>query len=513
MNSEFDKETSSLRDGRYLNRSTILMFCVLAAGLLLRIYDLAGESLWLDEGTSIRRSQLSLINIVFELISNVHPPLYFFILHYWIGLFGDSEFSARFLSVIFGFSSIIMIYRLGVLLFNKHIGILSALLLSLSEFHIRFSQEVRGYSMMVFLTLVSMYFFMRLREGKERKFVWGYILSSSALMYTHNYGLLIILAQNMYVLSRYLLRKNAQHSLVIGWWRLQIVLGLLYLPWLFILLNQVASVQQSYWISQPAIKTLLDTFIKYAGSRRLLILYTVLTAIGLSPYLFLRTRRAEGGGVGNEYAGNTSSSKNVGLLIVWMLTPALLPFVVSQFSAPIYQFKYTISASLPFYILTARGIEQFSSRYLKFGIIALIIILSVGNLYGYFTKINKQQWREVAIYIEKNASDKDVIVLSPGYTLKGIFDYYSKRSDLNKIPFNTETGHIKEDERKKIEAVVKGFDVVWLVTSCGADRNEFKTVLENMHYNMSYHMTFDGSGTIMRWFVIELQVFKRKADG
>jgi len=139
MNSEFDEETSSLRDGRYLNRSTILMFCVLTAGLFLRIYDLAGESLWLDEGTSIRRSQLSLINIVFELISNVHPPLYFFILHYWIGLFGDSEFSARFLSVIFGFSSIIILYRLGALLFNKHIGILSSLLLSLSEFHIRFS--------------------------------------------------------------------------------------------------------------------------------------------------------------------------------------------------------------------------------------------------------------------------------------------------------------------------------------------------------------------------------------
>jgi hypothetical protein len=66
--------------------------------------------------------------------------------------------------------------------------------------------------------------------------------------------------------------------------------------------------------------------------------------------------------------------------------------VVSQFFAPIYQFKYTISASLPFYILTAcGGIQQFRCRHLKFGIIALIIVLAAGNVYGYFNGARKYE--------------------------------------------------------------------------------------------------------------------------
>jgi 4-amino-4-deoxy-L-arabinose transferase-like glycosyltransferase len=511
MNSEFDKENSSLRDGRYLNRSTILMFCVLFAGLFLRIYDLAGESFWLDEGISIQSSKLSLISIVFELIPDVHPPLYLFILHYWVGLFGDSEFSARFLSVIFGFSSLIVIYRLGTLICSKNIGILSSFLLSFSVFHIRFSQEVRGYSLMVFLTLLSLYFFIRLRDGKDRKIVWGYILSSSALMFTHYYGLLIILAQNIYMFTLYLLKKNMYEPSTARWWRLQVVLGILYLPWLFILLNQVISIQDGFWIPQPSLKALLDTFIKYAGSRQTFLLFSALTVIGLIPSLFFRTRRQTGEKADKKYSSNLSPYKSISLLTVWMLTPILLPFVVSQVSAPIYETRYTIAASLPFYILAARGIEQLTFKYLKLGIILIIIIFSLGNIQEYFTKIDKQQWREAAFFIERHAKKDDVVLLSPDYTLKKIFNYYSKRSDLNKKPIKIESKEMNEEEKRNFGSVVKGYDVVWLVTSFGVDSDGLKIVLQHMGYNMLYQIRYDGSGALAKWSVIEIHLFRRQA--
>ena len=84
-----------------------------------------------------------------------NPPFYYVLLHFWVLVFGDSEFSLRFLSVGLGSVSIIAIYALGKLLFNKRAGIIAALILAVSVFHIQFAQEARGYTLTVLLTLIS----------------------------------------------------------------------------------------------------------------------------------------------------------------------------------------------------------------------------------------------------------------------------------------------------------------------------------------------------------------------
>ena len=111
-------------------------------GLLFRICALDTESIWVDEGFSIRMANLDL-SVMLEHVSkhDAHPPLYYSILHYWVNLFGDSEFAVRFLSVTFGFLGIFMIYKTGRLLLDKNVGILSALLLALSVFHIHYSRH------------------------------------------------------------------------------------------------------------------------------------------------------------------------------------------------------------------------------------------------------------------------------------------------------------------------------------------------------------------------------------
>jgi len=487
------------------------MFCVLAAGLFLRLYDLAGESLWLDEGFSIRIAKMSLIGIVFELIHDVHPPLYFFILHYWVGLFGDSEFSARFLSVIFGFSSVIMLYRLGSLLFNKHIGILSSLLLSLSEFHIHYSQEVRGYSMTVLLTLFSMYSFVKLKDEIKRNIFWGYILSSLALIYTHYYGLFIIIAQNTYVFLSYLLKRSLFTSFAMRWWRIQIILGMLYLPWLFILLHQVLAIQDGYWIAQPTLAVLLNTFVHFAGSMQLLSIFFALILIGVTPFLFFRRKVRLSGRYSDIFSAQVLGFGQIGFLIIWMIIPVLLPFAISHISAPIYDTRYTIAASLPFYIMTAWSVERLPFRWLRFGAIFLIIILSIGNLQGYFMKINKQQWREVASFIDTHANKNDVVIVSPGYTLANIFNYYSKRSELDKIPFEPKSGKAHEKDPSNLPSVIEAYDVVWLVTSFDMDSDDFKTTLQNMGYTLEYQARYDGSGSLDEWAVIEIHKLHRHA--
>ena len=112
---------------------------ILLVGFFLRLFDLDGESLWLDEGYSIKFANLKVLQIFFAQENN--PPLYYVILHFWVYFFCISEYSIRFQSVIFGSLSIILIYKIGHLIINERVGQFSAILLALSVFHIRYSQE------------------------------------------------------------------------------------------------------------------------------------------------------------------------------------------------------------------------------------------------------------------------------------------------------------------------------------------------------------------------------------
>jgi hypothetical protein len=70
-------------------------------------------------------------------------------------------------------------------------------------------------------------------------------------------------------------------------------------------------------------------------------------------------------------------------LVVWVLATILIPFVISLgVSNPIYDPRYTIAASVAFYLLVAKGISNINGRYTKLAVIGIIVVLSVANLPG-----------------------------------------------------------------------------------------------------------------------------------
>jgi uncharacterized membrane protein len=131
-----------------------LIAVIIFLGFLLRLYRLTDQSIWLDEAWSIYHSQQPLSQII-GLKDNT-PPLYYLLLHFWMQIKSNSEFSARLLSTFLGTISIYVTYLLGSLIFNKKTGILAALLLAISPIHIYYSQETRAYSLFFLLTLLSM---------------------------------------------------------------------------------------------------------------------------------------------------------------------------------------------------------------------------------------------------------------------------------------------------------------------------------------------------------------------
>jgi uncharacterized membrane protein len=481
-----------------LNRRELILLLIASLALFLRIYHIAEESIWLDEGISIHFANLDLFDILEKGTQESHPPLYYIILHYWINMFGDSEFSTRFLSTLFGLFSILMIYKVASHIFDRDVGILSSLVLALSVFHIHYSQEVRNYALVALLTLFSFYFFIKLFEKNTPRATIGYIISSTLLIYTHVVsGPLVIVAQDIYLFTLLLFSTQIPKVDLKRWLFPQVIVFALFTPWLWILISQMSVMGKLIsWIPTPSISTVKDSITQYAGSQKLLLVFLLLS------FLSIVTCKKLSGSIHwtdlfksiERYRWSVvpTNVHKIYLILVWLLTPIILPFIISQFSTTIYLTKVTIPASLAFYLLVGKGMRNINNRYVKLATLCIVIALSLINLRGYYNDAHKEQWRDVAKFMDSNAKPGDLLLFNSGTCLRVVFDYYSKRADLIKKPFPEKTKYVDEQNIKELKPAMEGPNRIWLILSHSGDYKGLIKKALNESYDLSYHKKYIG---------------------
>ena len=116
----------------------------------MRIWEIGRKTLWLDEAFSVWLARHPLGEMIAWIARiDQHPPLYYLLLHFWIGLVGDGPAAVRLLSALLSTLTIPAMYLLGRRLLGPAVGILAALILALSPFHVRFAQETRMYALLM----------------------------------------------------------------------------------------------------------------------------------------------------------------------------------------------------------------------------------------------------------------------------------------------------------------------------------------------------------------------------
>ncbi|MBN3041275.1 MAG: glycosyltransferase family 39 protein, partial [Candidatus Omnitrophica bacterium] len=143
---------------------------ILLIGLSFRIYGLAKYDFWHDEIIMLAAAKDCTPSVILDYIifpnRPFHQTFFYFLLKFWM-LLGKSEFILRLLPLIFGFLSIITIFFVGKVLFDRKTGLIGAFFLAFSPFHIYYSQELVPYTLFCFLSLVSIYFSIKaLKEDK-----------------------------------------------------------------------------------------------------------------------------------------------------------------------------------------------------------------------------------------------------------------------------------------------------------------------------------------------------------
>src|SRR5947209_1642932 len=114
--------------------AVFLMLVLTGAAAFLRFWNSAGQSLRLDEGFSIRwaaaplqpvtRGGTEVVRSLFQVTaSDVHPPGYFLLLHFWMQAFGANLAVLRLPSEIAGTLAVPVVYLLGERLYSRTVGL------------------------------------------------------------------------------------------------------------------------------------------------------------------------------------------------------------------------------------------------------------------------------------------------------------------------------------------------------------------------------------------------------
>lgn len=394
------------------NRKFVILF-ILILSFFLRLYHLGYHDFWYDEIFSV--------NYAHYPWANWNAPLYWILLHFWIKIFGISEFSLRFPSLIFNFLSIILVFLLGKSLFNKGVGIAASLFIGLSPFHLWYAQEARDYSMVLFFGTLSSYLFFKATKGERLKLWLSFVLVSILGLYTNYFYIFLLIFQGLYFVLSRSWRLNFKEIICF------LVIALGFIPYLNRFLTKFYYVWGGFWIPKPSLKSLIITIENFilgynASSHLYLISNLLLGLFFICAVLNFKKKELR---------------ESLIFCLLLFIFPILAVFIFSKLFFSIYIDRALIIFSPFYYIIIALGIESFIySRLIKSFAITILLLLFLIGIYGYYKDwLIRPYWsggvyikkpiRPILEFIEDNLESQDIIAFTNESIIPS-FEFYSE---------------------------------------------------------------------------------------
>ncbi|WP_143491848.1 MULTISPECIES: glycosyltransferase family 39 protein [unclassified Pseudomonas] len=226
----------------------LALLAVVSLALFVRFYAIDVPSIWYDEAYSLLLARETPTRIWALTALDVHPPLYYVLLHYWVLLWGEGALPARALSALADVGTLLLSIKLMSLIATRRAVWMAALLLALSPVSVRYSQEVRMYTLLGFWLMgATVALVCWARRPEQTRFAALYVLLMTTAFYTHYFAGLCMLVHWLFWwqsgVQRYATRMAGEQWLVAN-----VAIVFLYLPWIPHLLSQLALTEGLGWI-------------------------------------------------------------------------------------------------------------------------------------------------------------------------------------------------------------------------------------------------------------------------
>ena len=398
-----------------------LALVVLLLALGLRLDRLDGQSFWYDEGTSVILAGRDLPTIARDAAADIHPPLYYFLLHYWTAAFGTSEVAARSLSAALGVLLVAVTWLLGRRLFDGWLALAAGLLAAVSPVAVYYAQETRMYTLAALLGAASVLAAVYLIQGWQAGRGWwplplvGYVTAALGALYSHYFAFTAPLAANLIVLV-WAIQRRAWRPLAV-WLGANLLIAAVFLPWL---LRALPGIRAWPAVSAPftlpfLVQDSLRVFSLGRGAEwsPWALLFAALLLVGA----FLPAPRRRSSVVPADEALSDGFARFAAT--AYLAAPLLVMFVLSL-GRPMYNPKFLLVVLPPFALLLARGALLPARWWSRLGTVASALLLlgvvgvSVAGLRGYYfdPRQARDDYRGIARYLAAAGRPGDAVILN-----------------------------------------------------------------------------------------------------
>jgi 4-amino-4-deoxy-L-arabinose transferase-like glycosyltransferase len=429
----------------YLGLPSVIVLAILIAGAAARFYFADANSYWLDELYSVvvyGTAHDSVLDAIRRLTRSAHPPLYQFILYYWMVVFGDSEVATRSLSNLYIVGATLCLYLAVRKIYGAWLGVIVALVFTLMFTPTYYGMETRSYAQTIFLsslsTLCLVYALPRIAEKSWRALLkdgwfYAFLAANTALLMTHYYNAMFLAAQGVFLIIYLLFRSKPAFAAIAKAFAVGIVpVIVLLLVWGSVMMKVYDKNSERYMVDgMPTLpwETLLarviqpnfESFYTYYAVVLLIALVTVTTLVKV-------VRRTD----------------DETLFTLWLvlatLTPVLFAFLLFLFSGhQRYSDRYFAFSVGPLSVLVVLGIYQMMTllsrlvpvlsrvALLATAVLAVYLVYPGGS-YGLARP--KADWRGIAEAVVERINrepNKKFVVYETTYRNYPTLNYYLSR--------------------------------------------------------------------------------------
>lgn len=381
-----------------------LILCgLIVIALAFHALNLSFASYELDEAVHIWYAQKSYVEVVEQAANDPNPPVYNLIISTWVKVFGVSEFSTRFFSVLMGVLGVVVMFLIASRNFGLMVGIIAALLYCFSPIQFRFTHLARPYSMLMVSVMLSYGFLLEcLKEPSKRKLFW-YYLFTTLMIYVHPTSVFNLAAQGLIIILN---RYNSFKGII----RLMLpILAAAATFGIWVVCIPYFDRDDAMWFGPPDWEAIYYVIKVFFGSTEIILAQlAILILLGV---LAVRKRQI---GIDKSFA----------FVLIWAIVPFVISIVFSHTFKPVFQDKYILSVQPAFMLLLALSIHKLGKTVFR-----TIAIISVALLFVLVIDIEpnaEDDWRSAVEYVEPMHDENSIILIDPWYEFRTFAFYFDR---------------------------------------------------------------------------------------
>ena len=283
-----DRVAGDVSEGRALSpllwRLLVIGAVVAVAGSIVLRF-VARSDMWLDEALTLNISKLPIGQIHGALRRDGAPPLYYYLLHFWMEAFGTSDGAVRALSGVFSCATLPFIWLAGRRLGGRTVATGALVLVATSPFAVRYATENRMYALVGLLTAAGLVAMQQVLARRTAANVIAVGVVTALLLYTHYWALYVVGVTMLWLAFQAwrgaaLRRPGARAALV------AMAVGCLsFLPWLSTFIYQSRHTGTP-WAKPADFAAMINAVTSFSGGdtnqgRALALVYFALAGLGL----------------------------------------------------------------------------------------------------------------------------------------------------------------------------------------------------------------------------------------